>query len=84
VIELVQADAETETGRKGDELCPPIHTSPNVFGHFKQKDVMCYKSFKIHSYKIHGRGKNFVVVMKHLLFVHFKFQPKRENYEYCL
>lgn len=55
---------------------PPIRTSPNVFRRFKREAVVCYKSFKIHSYKIHGGGKNFVVVIKLLLFVHSRFQSE--------
>ena len=63
-------------------LIPPaIRASPNAFEWFKWNAVVCYKSFKIHSYKIHGGGKNFVVIMKLLLFVHFLLQLKQENYE---
>ena len=41
-----------------------ISASLNTFEHLKQTAVVCYESFKICSYRIHSRGKIFIIVMK--------------------
>ena len=41
-----------------------ISASLNTFEHLKQTAVVCYESLKICSYRIHSRGKIFIIVMK--------------------